>query len=147
VWVATKTNRIDDIAPLPTLGETRYVVDHLEIGTVKAQDVEVRFPVGCHVMDLVQKVAYTILPGGRYELTRFANSESHKIFNPPANNIVGNVAGAARLYTSEPLELASNAMPLGISTSWRRPLSFAAAAIMLAAIGGLLVWRRRFKRA
>ena len=147
VWVPVKTKRIDDIAIYDEVSEIVYEADNFQFGNVAVVDVSVAFPPGCEVVDAVQKIAYTVRPDGRYELTRLADSEAHKIYNPPSNNIVASVDGAAKRYGTEPLIFASAAAPAA-PTRWSLGQKAAVVvSIIVAALIGVVVVRRRIARA
>jgi hypothetical protein len=71
---------------------------------VRPDDVAVTFPTGASVIDVVQKIAYTVLDDGKYELKPLADSEAGVLHVPPDARVTDDVGpAAARSYKTTPI--------------------------------------------
>lgn len=104
VWVPKEALHVTETSAYHERSEFKYQVTTFEIGSVKPADVEIPFPAGTRVTDMVYQVAYTVLPDGRRRLEPLAQPDKRTLRVPPKDAVTAlPVAEAAKLYTSEPL--------------------------------------------
>jgi hypothetical protein len=104
VWVPREALHVTETSAYHERSEFKYQVTTFEIGSVKPADVEIPFPSGTRVTDMVYQVAYTVLPDGRRRLEPLALPDKQTLRVPPKDPVTSlPVAEAAKLYTSEVL--------------------------------------------
>ena len=85
--------------------EFKYDVTVFEIGTVKPGDVQIDFPAGTEVTDMVHNVAYEVLAAGKKKLLPMVITEKRMVRRPPTEDVTAlPVEEAAKLYTTIPFD-------------------------------------------
>lgn len=106
VWVPKEAVHVTETSAYEERSEFKYSVTTFEIGSVAPADVEIRFPVGTEVSDMINQVVYTVLPDGRRRMEPLAQIDKKTLRVPPKEAVTAlPPAEAAKLYTAEPLVL------------------------------------------
>jgi len=144
VWVPKEAVHVTETSSFEERSEFKYSVTSFEIGTVTPADVEIRFPIGTEVTDLVNQVVYTVLPDGRRRMEPLVQLAEQTLRVPPENAVTAlPVAEAAKLYTSEPLVIVK---PPPKSSPKLRVLIISLNALAVVAAAGVYYVRRKRRR-
>lgn len=87
VWVPMQVVRhISSSASSEYETRTVYSVSNFSIGTVRATDIDIAFPIGTEVVDAVQSTAYKVERSGRVDPMPVFNSHTGKVIYPNSAN-------------------------------------------------------------
>ena len=165
LWVPTKVVQLAGTsADTNWETETLYEVSEFTRGTVADKDLEVAFPPGTDVVDMIRRVHYRVLPNGSMEFLPLYDSDTGKVIDPSitsvedaVNNALADNKAAATRPTMPNVPRPSGAIrsapgspaETGHPSKWFWPgVLIAAAGLLLVGLGSrILIVRRRCRGA
>ena len=87
VWIPTSVVRRSGTSVSEWETEIAYEITKFERGTVADKDLEVSFPPGTEVVDLVARIAYRVLPNGGHEMLPLYDADAGEIIDPRPTSV------------------------------------------------------------